>query len=108
MFSDTKAIVIGGLGGIGRCVCLTLLAQKVSKLAIIDLHDGLLDLYGENIKLKNVIYRQCGIHEKVKLREVFTEIWKELNGFNLAINTAGVSNEWDYETTFKVNTVMSQ
>lgn len=102
MLSDYKAFVIGGLGGIGSCICKTLLSQNVSKLAIIDLRDDLPDSFKD---LSNVIYYKCGIEEKSKLRDVFNDISKQFNGFNLAINTAGVSDETNYEKTFSINTV---
>ncbi|XP_063701058.1 alcohol dehydrogenase 1-like [Culicoides brevitarsis] len=100
MLSETKAIVIGGLGGIGSAICHSLLQQKVQKLAIFDIHDAITAEF-----VDKVTYEKCRIDQKDDLKNAFEKIWEIFGGFNLVINSAGIVNEQDVEKVFAINTI---
>lgn len=102
MLSETNAIVIGGLGGIGSAICHSLIQEKVQKLAIFDIHDSVTPEF-----LNKVTYEKCSIDNLDQLKVAFDKTWKNFNGFNLVINSAGIVNEQNAQKVFAINTVIS-
>lgn len=102
MLSATKAIVIGGLGGIGSAICNALLDNHIQKLAILDIHDELTDEFRNK---SNVRYVKCSVESRKELKTVFEGVWRDFDGFNLVINSAGIVNDQDPEKVFAINTV---
>lgn len=105
MFSSNKAIVLGGLGGIGSSICQTLLNNNIDKLAIIDLADEVSEKFKSNNSVK---YVQADMGDKDQLRRSLDLIWFEFEGFDIIINAAGIANERDPEKTFTINAVRIQ
>lgn len=102
MLSETKAIVIGGLGGIGSAICNSLLENKVQSLVIFDIHETLTDQF---MNKSNVRYVKCSVESREELKVAFDSVWHSFNGFNLVVNSAGIVRESSPEKVFAINTV---
>lgn len=102
MLSGKKVIVIGGLGGIGTEICKSLLENGVEKLGIIDMQERLTsDFEGNSL----VSYTKCSVDNREELRKAFENFKISFNGIDMAINSAGIVDESNYERAFSVNTV---
>lgn len=102
MLSESKAIVVGGLGGIGSAICNSFLEQKIKHLIIFDIHEDISDHFRSK---SNVTYMKCHIDNREELKEAFNSVWKKFGTVDLVVNSAGIVNEQDAEKVFAINTV---
>jgi len=104
-FSNTSAIVLGGIGGIGKEISLQLIRHGVQKLAIIDVIDeGTVNASLES-EFKNIkfIYKQCSVTDESGLRKVMGQIKDELGWVDVIVNSVGVLDERNAKRTIDIN-----
>ncbi|XP_063703027.1 15-hydroxyprostaglandin dehydrogenase [NAD(+)]-like [Culicoides brevitarsis] len=104
-FSDKSALIIGGLGGLGKAICQELVENGISKIGIIDL----LEETEVNIKtfLKSdsihFIYRKCSVTEFDSLKTAMKSIKDEFGCLDILINAAGIANELQHQKVIDIN-----
>lgn len=103
-----SALVLGGVGGIGKATITSLLDAGVNRLGVIDIvEDGgniLADLLTGH-KDVQFIYDRCGVEDESKLRVVIKNMSQKLDGFDVVVNSVGILNEQDPKSTIMINLV---
>ncbi|KAJ6633497.1 Alcohol dehydrogenase 1 [Pseudolycoriella hygida] len=100
----TSAIVLGGIGGIGKEICLQLIDRGLKNLGIIDVLDeaiasSSLDAF-RNVKL---VYKKCSVTDESELRKCMTEISNQLEWIDLVVNSVGVLDEINPQRAIAIN-----
>lgn len=123
--SFTSAIVLGGVGGIGKEICVQLIGQglKVNvkftrkqtiltnlllqKLAVIDIVDdvALTNALGAEFKTVQFLYKKCTVTDEVELRKCMTEIKDKFEWIDVVVNSVGVLDEANPKRTIDINYV---
>lgn len=105
-----SALVLGGVGGIGKSIVSHLLSSGLTRLGVIDIVDdakaneALSDLLSQYKGIK-FVNSKCLIEDEPALRVAMTRIAKDLNGLDLVINSVGILNELDPKKTIMINYV---
>lgn len=105
-----SALVLGGVGGIGKAVIDHLLAAGLQRLAVIDIteetqaREALGDLLSRSSHVQ-FVYAKSPVDDEPKLREAMTTVAEELKGLDIVINSAGIFNENDPKGTIMINFV---
>ncbi|KAG4077424.1 hypothetical protein HA402_002851 [Bradysia odoriphaga] len=101
----TSAIVLGGVGGIGKEICVQLIGKGLKNLAVIDVIDDVTVTTALEAQFKNVnfLYKKCSVTDEPALRKCMTEIMDELGWVDVIINSAGVLDEANPKRTIDIN-----
>ena len=105
-----SALILGGVGGLGKATVKSFIEAGVNRIGVIDIlndekaKDVLSDLLESHANLR-FVYRKCGVEDESTLRVAMTDIYRELSGFDLVVNSVGILNEQDHKSTIMVNLV---
>jgi len=104
-FTYKSAVVLGGIGGIGKAICLHFMKRGLKSLAIIDVLDETkaLTSLGGNFKAIKLIYKQCSVTDEPQLRKCMAQIKDELEGVDIIINSSGILDETQWKNTIDIN-----
>jgi len=104
-FANTSAVVLGGIGGIGREISVQLMKRGVKNLAIIDVVDEATAIaaLGSEFKSIKFIYKQCSVTDESNLRKIMGQIKDELEWVDVIVNSAGVIDETNSKRTIDIN-----
>lgn len=110
VISGRSALILGGVGGIGKAIVSNLLSSGITRLGVIDIVEesevttGLNDLLFES-QIVLFVYEKCFIEDEPKLRKVMTNISERLGGLDFIINSVGILDEIDPKKTILINYV---
>jgi len=92
------------LGGLGLEIIRQFVPRGIQRLAVIDLPNDPEKVLGNLVKnVEHFSYRQAPVEDQNALKTAMEAVAKELGGFNLVINSAGIFNERDPAHMIAVN-----
>jgi len=104
-FTNTKAIVLGGIGGIGKEICLQMISRGLKNLAIIDVVDEATAISSLESEFKGIrfIYKCCSVTDEPELKKCMIQIKDELECIDVIVNSVGVLNETNPSRAISIN-----
>ncbi|XP_037044818.1 alcohol dehydrogenase 1-like [Bradysia coprophila] len=101
----TSAIVLGGVGGIGKEICVQLIGKGLKNLAVIDVVDDVTVTTALEAEFKNVnfLYKKCSVTDESELRKCMTAIKDEFEWVDVIVNSVGVLDEASPKRTIDIN-----
>jgi len=104
-FTNTTAIVLGGIGGIGKEVCLQMIRRGLTNLAVIDIVDEATAISSLDTEFKSIrfIYKSCSVTDESELRKCMTQIKDELESVDVIVNSVGVLDETNPSRAISIN-----
>lgn len=108
--SEKSALILGGVGGIGKAIVDNLLKAGVKRIGIIDI----VELRYVKELLDELLYTNSGVHfvyargaveNEEELRTEMTNIAKKFNGIDIIINSVGILKENDPKNMILINFV---
>ncbi|XP_063698210.1 alcohol dehydrogenase 1-like [Culicoides brevitarsis] len=98
--STKKAIVIGGAGGIGVAIVENLVQRGIQKLAVIDMLE---EEKASKLFKTEVFYKKCSVTDEIELESAMKSLKDEMEGLDIVINSAGISNEHNRKALIDIN-----
>lgn len=102
-----NAVVTGGAGGIGYAICVELLKKKMTKLAIIDVHDN----FHVEEKLRaifpeaTILFVNGSVATECDVEKALNTIKEAFGSIYVIVNSAGVINEKSVQLAMDINLV---
>lgn len=108
--TEKSALVLGGVGGIGKAVVDHLLASGVRRIGVIDIVDEtkareVLDDLLSRAKGVQFVYIKSEVQDEPALRSAMQDIATKLKGLDMVFNSVGILDEQDPKKMIMINFV---